>query len=132
MQKLFITVMILISGVAGFLLSYYQHKKTAPVVIETFHSPALFVKQIEGDPDAGRKIFKEFCSVCHDKEPQIDLNAPKISDKNIWQGLGQLGMPILLKNTINGMGAMPARGGCFECSDEQLQETIQYMLNKSK
>jgi len=37
-------------------------------------------------------------------------------------------MDTLLKMTIQGVGAMPARGGCFECSDGQLKEAIIYML----
>jgi cytochrome c5 len=43
----------------------------------------------------------------------------------------QLGLDILLNITVNGVGAMPARGGCFECSDEQLRTTIRYILDHS-
>lgn len=95
------------------------------------HSPFSFVKQLKGDPDAGRKIFKEFCAACHDANPRIDINAPRVGDHKTWQGLRQLGMESLLSMTIKGAKAMPARGGCFECSDEQLREAIEYMLKMS-
>jgi cytochrome c5 len=135
-QQLVVIFLILLSGVLGFSISYYQHREKNQTsdtqVIETFHYPALFVNQLKGDPDAGRKIFKEFCAACHDKEPKIDIHAPHIGDQNAWKNRQKLGLPILLKITTTGVGAMPARGGCFECSDEQLSETIQYMLKNSQ
>jgi len=100
-------------------------------VIETFHYPALFVKGLEGDKQAGMKIFHEFCSACHAAKPLIDIKAPHIGDEKVWQGLSGLGIDKLLAITVNGAGAMPARGGCFECSDAQLKATIQYMLKTS-
>jgi cytochrome c5 len=124
---------LVISGILGFVFSLYRHAPQrvdpdAVVTIQTFHYPALFVQQLKNDPDAGRKIFQEFCAACHAKQPRIDVHAPRIGDTAAWQMRQRLGLPILLKITINGIGAMPARGGCFECSDQQLQDTIQYML----
>ena len=101
-------------------------------MIQTFHYPTTFVKQITGDPNAGEKIFKEFCSACHSPNPQIDINAPHIGDKNIWHAYSKLGIDKLLDITIKGKGAMPARGGCFECNDEQLRQSINYILKNSK
>lgn len=137
-RVILITILLATSGVLGFALSLYIHGTRAPAqsveikTIQTFHSPVTFVKQIENDPQAGEKIFKEFCASCHNKKPLIDVNAPRIGDKKIWDALKQLGMPVLLNITIKGAKAMPARGGCFECSDEQLQMAIQYMLDESK
>jgi len=101
-------------------------------LIETFHYPAIFVQQLKDDVYAGKKIFKEFCASCHAAEPLIDIKAPHIGDKAAWKAKRQLGLDALLKITINGAGAMPARGGCFECSDEQLLETIKYISDQSK
>lgn len=135
---IFIILLLVASGLLGFVFSLYVHKSVpepeSPAVetIQTFHYPALFVKQLKGDPDAGRKIFKEFCAACHDKNPLIDVPAPRIGDKKAWKTRRQFGINTLLKITNNGVGAMPARGGCFECSDEQLRETIQYILNNSQ
>lgn len=133
--KLIVFIMLL-SGLFGFVTSLYMHRSpnSLPLnndaqVIQTFHSPATFVKQLIGDPEAGKKIFREFCSSCHGKEPLININAPKIDDTKKWKSLKNLGMDHLLDITIKGVGAMPARGGCFECSDEQLRETINYILS---
>ncbi len=128
-------LIFILGGLAGFITSYYQHKDDfSRLGFETeykFHSPVTFVQQLKGDPDAGRKIFIEFCSACHGKIPTIDLPAPRIGDKRIWQAYKKIGLPELLKMTINGKGAMPARGGCFECSDDQLREAINYILTQS-
>lgn len=135
MKKLFVIVLLLCSGLLGFIVSFFQHKNIsssqAIQTIQVAHYPATFVKQLVGDPEAGRKIFKEFCAACHVAQPLIDIKAPPIGDKKAWEIRRQLGMEKLLEITINGAGAMPARGGCFECSDEQLRETIRYILDQS-
>lgn len=125
-----IVLLLGLSGASGFLLSLYVHHDH-PQTIKISHSPTSFVKQIKGDKDAGRKIFNEFCASCHSSEPVIGVNAPRINDKKRWEAYGKLGMSALLKLTIQGRGAMPARGGCFECSDEQLKEAVVYMLKAS-
>lgn len=132
-------VLIIVSGILGFVTSYYFHRSSTSLpqkneveVIQTFHYPATFVNQLKNDPQAGKKIFKEFCATCHDKKPLIDIRAPRLGDKAAWNMKRKMGMPALLNITIMGVGAMPSRGGCFECSDEQLRETIQYILNQSK
>lgn len=134
-----IIIILLLSGFLGFAFYWYQHRNTVidvPVtdipITQTFHSPVTFVSQLTGDPDAGRKIFNEYCTSCHGKQPIIDIPAPRIGDRKTWKIRQQIGMPALLKITTMGVGAMPARGGCFECSDQQLQETIQYMLDQSR
>lgn len=134
-RTLLIIIIFALSGLCGLGLSYYQYGRSTPQnevrVIQTFHYPTTRLKQLVGDHRAGEKIFKEFCSTCHAIKPVVDIQAPRIGDKKIWHALHRLGIQTLLSMTINGKGAMPARGGCFECSDQQLQETIQYMLDES-
>ncbi len=122
-----------LSGLLGFSLSLYVHGKfNGPVHLarlQEFHFPATLVKQLEKDPKAGEKIFKEYYTSCHGKKPIIPIPAPLIGDKKAWNNADPAA---LLKTTIEGKGAMPARGGCFECSDKQIQQAIQYILNNSK
>lgn len=130
MKKSLIILLLIISGVAGFSLSLWMHSSPNVPAMETYHYPATFVKQLAGDTDAGKKIFKEFCGACHDKNPAIDVNAPRIGDPR-WKSLKNAEKSALLGVTIRGVGAMPARGGCFECSDAQLEMAIEYMLDQS-
>jgi cytochrome c5 len=130
MKKFLIFFSLLLSGVAGFSLSWWMNREVLTPPMEIYHYPATFVKQLENDKEAGKKIFKEFCSACHAKNPTIDVHAPLLGDKARWDILKKLGMPALLNVTIHGIGAMPARGGCFECSDVQLEMAVQYMLDQ--
>lgn len=136
-KKGWIIVALLLSGAAGFSLSWYVHYYAMPArsnvihITQTFHAPVSFVAQLKNDPKAGEKIFKEFCASCHAEKPWIEVHAPRIGDKKIWAVKRQMGMDTLLNLTLRGIGAMPARGGCFECSDAQIRETIQYILSQS-
>jgi len=138
-MKKYVICLFILSGLSGFLFSLYMHRDQSLAarsndiqLIETFHSPAIFVKQLIGDPFAGKKIFREFCASCHADVPIIDIAAPRLHDEKAWKFRRKIGENNLLKITINGAGAMPARGGCFECSDDQLRETIRYILQESK
>lgn len=135
-QSILLAISFIISGVLGFVFSLKIHHQDPEIIhtkqIETFHYPALFVKQLAEDPRAGEKIFKEFCASCHANPPKIDIPAPRLGDKIQWDLRKKWGIDTLLKITITGVGAMPARGGCFECSDEQLRQAIQYILDHSK
>ena len=140
-RVILIISVLMLSGLFGFFISLYQHPNDGPPrpsdvtgdvqLIETYHYPATFVKQLKGDPNAGEKIFKQFCTSCHGNPPIIDIKAPQIGDKKAWKIRRQMGMQTLMKITTMGVGAMPARGGCFECSDDQLRETIRYILTES-
>src|SRR3990167_10190399 len=105
-KKIFIILLLLLSGLCGFLLSVYQHRITSSKEIQTIqvaHYPATFVKQLAGDPEAGKKIFTEFCAACHAPVPFIDVNAPRINDKKAWKIRGQTGMKTLMKITTTGV-----------------------------
>lgn len=133
---IWIASLFMLSGITGFLVSFYQHRSdyTSNDIqqIETYHYPTTFVRQLQGDPAAGEKIFKQFCTSCHGNPPIIAIQAPRIGDQKAWQIRRKMGMQTLMKLTIMGVGAMPARGGCFECSDAQLRETILYILSHSE
>jgi cytochrome c5 len=131
-RLLICVIILIISGASGFSVSWYHNiSSPAPATpaTQTLHYPTVFVDQLKGDKQAGEKIYIEYCSSCHNSPPVIDVKAPLVTDKKAWLLRRQQGMATLLKNTINGKAAMPARGGCFECSDEQLRATIQYMLD---
>lgn len=144
-RQYLVIVALLLSGFCGFVLSFYKYQhsqhsedKNTPSVLnsvpvtQVFHNPMSFVQQVGNAPDAGKKIFQEFCTNCHGQTPVIAINAPRIGDSKAWQRRRQLGLAILLKMAADGVGAMPARGGCFECSDEQLRKTIKYILHNSQ
>lgn len=92
------------------------------------HHPQVFLKKIEGSGQEGKKIVEHFCSNCHADKPLISVGAPRIGNVADWKFRVKPGMKQLFKNTDEGLNAMPPRGGCFECSDQQLMLAIKAML----
>ena len=92
------------------------------------HHPQEFLKGISGSKSEGEQIYQHFCANCHAQKPIISVGAPKIGDERDWGFRVQRGIEALLKHTDEGITAMPPRGGCFECTDEQLMLAIMFML----
>lgn len=102
------------------LLTSFAHSET--------HHPQDFLQSIQGSKEEGKKIYEHFCVNCHALKPLIALGAPAIGVKKEWSDRLKKGMEAIFKNSSEGINAMPARGGCFECSDEQLKLAIEYLL----
>ncbi|MDP1604737.1 MAG: c-type cytochrome [Legionella sp.] len=100
-------------------------------VLAATHHPQEFLDSIRGKKNEGAKIVQHFCANCHAVKPLIELGAPKLQSETDWGPRVKQGLDRLLKHTVEGYGAMPARGGCFECTDEQLRLAIASMLPKS-
>ena len=94
------------------------------------HHPQDFLKKIEGSKTEGEQIVQHYCAMCHAEKPVIQLGAPTIGQKEAWEPRIKQGIDVLLKHSDEGLNAMPARGGCFECSDHQLLLAISAMLPK--
>ena len=69
--------------------------------------------------------YQTSCNACHGTGA---AGAPMLGDATAWEGRLGKGMDALMSNVINGVGAMPARGICMTCSDEDLQTIVDYML----
>lgn len=95
------------------------------------HNPQQFLDEIRGSKDEGEQIIQQFCASCHATKPMIELGAPKINQMNDWIPRVPQGLHSLIKHVEEGFGAMPARGGCFECSDLQLRLAVLALLPKS-
>jgi cytochrome c5 len=93
------------------------------------HEPLKFLAELEGKADAPQKIYQAYCQSCHDAHPKIPLGAPRAHYSQDW-ALRLKNKKMLLKHTYEGYQLMPARGGCFECSDDQLVQVIEYMIKK--
>jgi cytochrome c5 len=94
------------------------------------HHPQEFLKTISGTKNEGKKIYTHYCANCHAQTPLIPLGAPRIGEKSDWKLRVKQGIDVLFKHTDEGLNAMPARGGCFECTDEQLLLAIVEIVPK--
>jgi cytochrome c5 len=97
-----------------------------------FHHPRQFLKQIAGKKDKGKQIYNQFCVMCHAQKPAINLGAPRIGILKEWKPRLEKGIDKMLAAIDPGLNAMPPRGGCFECSDDDLKQAILYMLPKEQ
>ena len=52
-----------------------------------------------------------------------------MDDAVAWGERRDKGMDVLMQSTLNGIGAMPAKGTCMNCSDDELSEAVTYMLD---
>jgi cytochrome c5 len=111
-----------------------------PVFADSHH-PQEFLKTISGTKNEGEQIYTHFCINCHALKPLIPLGAPKIGEESDWKIRLKQGMDALFKHTDEGLNGMPPRGGCFECTDEQLilaivaivpKKDIKFLLNELK
>lgn len=78
----------------------------------------------------GESIYQNYCFSCHN--PGLS-GAPKLGDAEAWGPRIAKGPVLLLQTTIEGIQpAMPPRGMCFDCSDEDLAAAVDYMIIESQ
>ena len=77
----------------------------------------------------GEQVYNASCQACHATGA---AGAPKLGDKNAWAPRIQQGMEMLMTHALKGFNAMPARGTCGNCSDQEIRGAIEFMINKSK
>ena len=73
----------------------------------------------------GEQVYQQVCASCH--QAGI-LNAPRPGDAAAWQVRLAKGKDILYANAINGIGAMPAKGGRVDMPDEAIKAAVDYLL----
>ena len=92
------------------------------------HRPQDFLNKIKGSKDEGAQIYQHYCVNCHAQKPIIPLGAPRFGETSDWSERLNQNIEVFFQHTEEGLNAMPARGGCFECSDEQLALALVEML----
>lgn len=77
---------------------------------------------------SGEEVFNASCTACHTSGA---LGAPKLNAKGDWSGRLGKGFDKLVANAINGVNAMPPRGGNPDLSDTEIARTVAYMANSA-
>jgi cytochrome c5 len=77
----------------------------------------------------GKKVYTEVCSICHQEGK---LGAPRLGDKAAWAPIIKKNIDTLVLHTIKGYKGMPAKGACYNCSDNDLIAAVIYMVHESK
>jgi len=87
------------------------------------------VSEVSDGGATGQKIYKQSCQACHANGV---ANAPKPGDKAAWAPRIATGIDAMLATAKKGKGAMPPKGTCMGCSDDELKAAIEYMVSQSK
>ncbi|CAM2805903.1 cytochrome c5 [Legionella steigerwaltii] len=79
--------------------------------------------------EPGQETYEQYCIVCHRDGL---AGAPKFRNEQDWKPrLAGRKLNDLLASSIKGLNAMPAKGTCIKCNDDDLKAAISYMLPKS-
>ena len=82
-----------------------------------------------GAPSAA-ETFSKTCATCHTAGV---AGAPRLGNKEDWAPRVAKGKDVLYQSAINGLApAMPAKGMCFTCSDDELKALVDYMIESSQ
>jgi cytochrome c5 len=73
----------------------------------------------------GEQVYGGLCKTCHDAGV---AGAPLAASDQMATRLDEKGLETLVYNAINGLNAMPPRGGNPNLTDEQIQAAVEFML----
>lgn len=82
-----------------------------------------------GEPRSGEDVYNAACMACHGTGA---AGAPKIGDPAAWAERIAQGNDSLYEHAINGLNGMPAKGLCMDCSEEEIQVAVDFMVEKSQ
>ena len=87
--------------------------------------PAAAAEATETAAVDGQKIYQASCQACHVAGV---AGAPKLGDKAAWAPRIAKGNDALSSSVMNGLNAMPPKGGCMSCSEDELRAAVDYMV----
>lgn len=83
-----------------------------------------------GAARSGEQVYSTKCFTCHATGA---AGAPKLGDAAAWSTrLAERGLEGLYTSSISGFKAMPAKGLCMDCSDDEIKHAVDHMLANSK
>ena len=99
-------------------------ERIKPVARVSFEQPkpAVAIKL------TGKEVYANACAACHTAGV---LNAPKIGVKDQWEPRFAQGLDTLVTHAVNGIRAMPAKGGNPALTEANIRESIVYMLEET-
>ncbi len=82
-------------------------------------------------PRSGEDVYNAACMACHNTGAG---GAPKLGDLAAWADRIAKGKDVLHDSGINGVAGtgMMAKGGCMNCSDEEVIAAVDYMIDGSQ
>jgi cytochrome c5 len=115
----------------GPLIAKQTQQRIKPVgetTIGKVAQPASTATTAAGGVQAsGKQTFAQACAACHQTG---SMGAPKLGSKADWASRIKKGKQTLYTHAINGLGAMPPKGGHPELSAAQVKAAVDYMVSQ--
>lgn len=111
-----------------------QRERTAPVGKvyaegDEIPNPAPAVAAASSGPRTGEQVYNTACAACHGAGV---AGAPKFADKAAWAPRIKQGPDVLWTSLNSGKNAMPPKGMCMDCSEDELKSVLAYMVDGAK
>ena len=84
---------------------------------------------VASGPRSGEEVYGTNCAGCHASGA---MDAPKMGSAADWKPRLSKGEATLVKHAIAGFNKMPPKGGCGNCSDEEITAAVEHMMAGSK
>ncbi len=75
----------------------------------------------------GEQVYGQVCKTCHEAGL---AGAPKMGDQAAWAKVVAQGEKLSFEHAINGIRAMPARGGNSDLSDDEVKRGVSFLMGK--
>lgn len=82
-----------------------------------------------GGARGGEEVYSAACGSCHDSGA---AGAPKFGSSGDWASRLEQDTETLYKHAIEGYNAMPAKGGCSDCSEKEVKNAVDYIVAESE
>ncbi len=88
----------------------------------------VFSGAASGAPKEPKTVYDTFCFACHGTGAN---NSPVYGNAEAWAPRIAKGIDVLYESAINGFnnGAMPPKGLCADCSEDDIKATVDYLVN---
>ena len=80
----------------------------------------------ESEGRTGQVVYDQGCAACHTAGL---AGAPMLGNLAQWEERTSKGLELLTNNAYSGYNAMPAKGMCMDCSETEIERSVQYMLD---
>lgn len=125
-------IVLLVNLVGSSIRTGYGSDSQSEEAIAKRIQPVAGFKLVDADAPkvfkTGEEVFQSTCLACHGSGV---AGAPKFGDNDAWAPFIKTGYDELVKNAINGIGAMPPRGGNSSLDDFEVARAVVYMTNGS-
>ena len=88
----------------------------------------IVLTKVEPGNRSGEEVYNAICFTCH---AAGTLNAPKFGDAADWAPRLAKGYDALYQSALNGLGAMPPKGGLSDLTDAELHRALVHMTNSA-